>query len=105
MEGYLLDAVKHVLMTELQAKGYAPHVSDVHTAAVKVINLIEADFKARFVNDKADKATLAEVDKVTAEMSPSDSVVNPVVNPTPTTPAVVKAEPKVLRATDLVEPV
>lgn len=82
MEAYLLDSVKRTLMSELQARGYAPHISDVNQAAIKVIALVEADLKARLLtkDTSESKAAVTELDEVEVEPSPSvvpSSVVPP----------------------------
>lgn len=90
MEGYLLASVKRTLVSELQAKGYAPHISDVHQAAVSVIAAVEADLKARLLAEGNSQATVAatQLDEVEVEASNADYAPGqaPVV---PQTPSVV----------------
>lgn len=73
MEGYLLQGVERILMSELQARGYAPHASDVKPAAAKIIALVEDDLKA--------KAAKAEAEEVEVIPEPAKLPTHPPVAP------------------------
>lgn len=79
MEDYLLQSVERTLMSELQAKGYAPHISDVKPAAAKVIALVEADLKSRLTVEKPAPVQTSVIPQaaVTSQAVPQTQAVSP----------------------------
>lgn len=90
MEGYLLQGVERILMSELQARGYAPHASDVKPAAAKIIALVEDDLKAKAAKAEAEEAEEVEVIPEPAKL-PTHPPVAPVAPVVPQAPVASQA--------------